>query len=506
MYRGKILDSWDEKQYNLLTFLHKNNFSATKEECLHTLNLNVSVLNNLIVSLESLASESGLFSISKQGRILTISIPFDKNLDDIFHYLLLSSIKYQIISELFHKETLHIPNIEQKLGISYSTFYRKLVEINVILAEFDIKIENKKLIGSELQIRHFFVEFYTMTRTWKSTSEQFSDKVVFDEIIKLNNQFQLELSDIAIGRIVAYLMIVKFRYLQKKVVPVSCISDWFFDDASFNRFVDSLVKSPLYEPGKLFMKKFFSAYGIVPKGDEPLALILFLMGKHILSDDSILYKDLIAVEAEADLMTYAMKNKLLDCFNDHQIISSNQQDELTYLLTQVTWHHCFFKGWIVTEDSQITPEQFEKVAALFDTDDFIADFFADHFPDVTHKIDVLDYYKSDLYQLILYFLKGNFPGLSIGVHIEGDLLMKRILTPMIIKRLNCLDFITASTLKKGVAYDLVVSNVNFPAIENQGKHFYLINHEFYSSDFQHIEEFISMIVNAATFSYNRDLK
>lgn len=506
MRREEILDSWDEKQYHLLVFLHKNNFSATKEDCLSALNLNISTFNKLINSLEELASSSSLFTLSKHGQVLSMRIPFDKNLDDIFHYLLLSSVKYQIISELFHKETLHIPDLEKKLGISYSTFYRKLDEINLILDEFGIKIENKLIVGSELQIRHFLVELYTMTRTWKLTSEQISDKSVFDLVIKLNEQFNLELSDIAIGRIVSYLMIVKFRYLQKKVSAIGS-SDWFFDDTSFEKFANAFARSPLYSPCSDYMDTFFSSYGIAAKENEPLALVIFLMGNHILADRSILYTDLISVEADAQPMTYFIKAKLLNCFIENEVISSDQQEELAYLLSQITWNHCFFKGWVTTEKSQMDQKEFENISRLFGAKDFITNFFTGYFPEIVHSIDLLNYFNSDLYQLTIYYLKGNYSGLSIGVHIEGSILMKKILTPMIVKRLNSLNFITASTFDKSSHYDLVISNVNFPAIEKQGKYFYLMNHEFYNGDLQLIEEFISKIIHEpATLTHNKDLK
>ena len=255
------------------------------------------------------------------------------------------------------------------------------------------------------------------------------------------------------------------------------------------------------------MDTFFSSYGIAAKENEPLALVIFLMGNHILADRSILYTDLISVEADAQPMTYFIKAKLLNCFIENEVISSDQQEELAYLLSQITWNHCFFKGWVTTEKSQMDQKEFENISRLFGAKDFITNFFTGYFPEIVHSVDLLNYLNSDLYQLTIYYLKGNYSGLSIGVHIEGSILMKKILTPMIVKRLNSLNFITASTFDKSSHYDLVISNVNFPAIEKQGKYFYLMNHEFYNGDFQLIEEFISKIIHEpATLTHNKDLK
>lgn len=505
MRREEILDSWDEKQYRLLLFLHKKNFSATKEDCSEALGTNTSTLNKLISSLEELAETSHLFTLTKQGNVVSIQVPFDKNLDDVFHYLLVSSVKYQIISELFHKKTISIPYLEKKLGISYATFYRKLDEINLLLAEFEIKIENKTIIGSEFQIRHFLVELYTMTRTWKLTSEQISDKSVFDQVAVLNKQLQLELSDISIGRIVSYLMIVKFRYLQKKVIPMNS-SKCFFDSVSFKRFFDAFEESSLYPLCKNYMDHFFSSYGIIPNKNEALGLLLFLMGNHILSDSSNTYKDILTIEANAQSMTLIIKSRLLDCFKESAIILPKQQQELSYLLSQIIWHHYLFKGWVTTENTLMDQQKVEKIIALFDAKDFITTFFIDYFPELDQNIRMLHYFNSDLYHLMIYYLKINYSGLSIGVHIEGNVLMKKILTPMIINRLNSLNYVTASIFDKQSTYDLVISNVNFPSIEKQGTYFYLINHEFYSGDLQMIENFVNMIIqNTATKPYSEAL-
>lgn len=46
------------------------------------------------------------------------------------------------------------------LQVSESSIFRRFKAINQLLAEFDVQIKNKNIIGEEKQIRYFFFHFF----------------------------------------------------------------------------------------------------------------------------------------------------------------------------------------------------------------------------------------------------------------------------------------------------------------------------------------------------------
>lgn len=69
------------------------------------------------------------------------------------------SIKFHMVQQLFHKNKINGGYFQQNYAISSATYYRKIVELNDLLNEFNLRIKRGKLIGEEKQIRFFFLIF-----------------------------------------------------------------------------------------------------------------------------------------------------------------------------------------------------------------------------------------------------------------------------------------------------------------------------------------------------------
>ena len=65
-----------------------------------------------------------------------------------------------MVQQLFHKNEINGGYFQQNYAISSATYYRKIVELNDLLNEFNLRIKRGKLVGEEKQIRFFFFNFF----------------------------------------------------------------------------------------------------------------------------------------------------------------------------------------------------------------------------------------------------------------------------------------------------------------------------------------------------------
>lgn len=69
-------------------------------------------------------------------------------------------MNYKLLRLLFLQGRLDATQVMLKFYISESSYYRRVRELNKVLAEFDLKIKNGLLIGKESQIRFFYFELF----------------------------------------------------------------------------------------------------------------------------------------------------------------------------------------------------------------------------------------------------------------------------------------------------------------------------------------------------------
>ncbi|WP_164506912.1 helix-turn-helix domain-containing protein [Lapidilactobacillus bayanensis] len=76
--------------------------------------------------------------------------PTSINSNYLYVIYLNETIQYQILLHLFDKSSYSVPNLAASLNISESTLFRQTNHLNKMLAEFNLKIKNGHLYGTEL--------------------------------------------------------------------------------------------------------------------------------------------------------------------------------------------------------------------------------------------------------------------------------------------------------------------------------------------------------------------
>lgn len=135
-----------------------------------------------------------------------------------------SALKFQILEHLLQHQEVTTVQLAQKLAVSESSLFRKIKELNGLLAEFELEIWQGKLIGEETQIRYFYFELFWYVHSFDSQPLPIDEKYVGLITRGLNMRFTKE----AQQRLSLWLRIMKarlkiatqsFQVLREKMAP-----------------------------------------------------------------------------------------------------------------------------------------------------------------------------------------------------------------------------------------------------------------------------------------------
>lgn len=96
-----------------------------------------------------------IFKITADQLLIAFSTDF--SYADLLRKYLLSAINVQILMYLLRHPKLNRIELSQQLNISEATYFRRLQHLNRLLAEFKLEINQGQLLGSELNIRYFYL-------------------------------------------------------------------------------------------------------------------------------------------------------------------------------------------------------------------------------------------------------------------------------------------------------------------------------------------------------------
>lgn len=167
-------------------------------------------LNQMNEQLEELGEEVSLEFDKKK---VYLKIPYHFNLQHILIHYLNQSINCKIIMYLSKHDGFSIPRLCHELIISEATLFRRLKDINHLIAEFEIQIKNAKFIGDELQIRYFLFEFYNHTLPIDVINYHPLDPSIILLIENLSKELKLPIEEKNMYHLYLWLLISKRREL-----------------------------------------------------------------------------------------------------------------------------------------------------------------------------------------------------------------------------------------------------------------------------------------------------
>lgn len=494
MFRNQFLDSWDEKTFSLLLFLNEHGTVSTKEACSKALGISPKTLTKAYDSLTEVATDTGFFELSSTHNQLQLNIYNDYNLTNIFYYLLQRSIKHTIVADLFRTNAINNVDLEETLGLSHATLYRKIDELNDLFSDFKLKASNKGLIGPELQIRHFYIDYLVTAFPYNAIFNNFYNENLDIASKKFEELFNTQLDIDSHVKLISYLSIIKKRY-DIGAVPNDLEKQYPFFENTLNynaqiKFLEDFRNSSLAIDFDEYMNFVGDLFEINLSKSESELFLLFVMGHNIFRTASKQFNQIKTLQTKSGSPLENIINEIQDKLHAFNIIDENNfilKNEITNYLTIICWNQAIFYGGVYMY-SDLSFNQLLNFKKFKDIRKYITHFFIDEYPEF--KSQELQNQRFIVNLLLIFLYSANNSSLSyqIGVVIKGDIMYRQLIQKQVINRINSLEYTYAEAFDSRKKYDLVISNVDLPLLRGNGADFYLLNNQFTHNDFNLLEQ------------------
>ncbi len=209
-----LLDKPEMIQVNIIQQLLDNGGKMNLKELEKQVKISSASLNKYLDLMNDLLKDfdANICLIIDKKKV-TLNIPYHFNMQHILIHYLNQSINCSIIMYLSKHDGFSISRLCQELMISEATLFRRLKDINRLIAEFEIQIKNAKFTGDELQIRYFLFEFYNHTLPIDVINYHPLDPSIVLLIENLADELELPIEDKNLYHLYLWLLISKRREL-----------------------------------------------------------------------------------------------------------------------------------------------------------------------------------------------------------------------------------------------------------------------------------------------------
>lgn len=498
MRKFDLLEKLEVYQIDLLMYMSSVGGTATKKELLDHLEISDYFLSKLIEGLMTSAKRSNdCFSIHTNKTAISIQTEPDFSLHSLYNEWVISAPKYKILEELLLFGAIDVARLCEKIGISHSTYFRKLNELNGLLDEFDLSIQNGVLVGSELQIRFFYVTFYLVTNSKHQLHFPTIDPRVYETVNSLQQVLGSKVSGLARKKLIFYLSLVKRRHAQKNISDYKEREPFFSnlsDIRTQKKFIRLLKSTDLFKKTNQALGVFLVYYSFKMSPNETVLLLLFMLGEEIIPATSQCLNELDTIEKNSGLLIHTLNTEFLKFMKKRyptSDLNEQQRSVLHYYLNATSYQQLIFKGTIEyygKTESSIWRENVhlntiaQFVCHLKTSDSKI---FTDHF---NHNALMTKYAHA-----ISFYEECTPTKISVGIFIEGDLLYKQKFTNWWTKYVELVPFAQAEPLADDQFYDLVISNVEYSTLKKRGKYFFFLNNYCEKQDIADLDQFLTTI-------------
>lgn len=268
---------------------------------------------------------------------------------ELYYFFLKDAVNYRILMCLFQHGTYDINRFADELLLSKATFFRRVTKLNELLAEFEIKIKNAQLVGTEAQIRIFYYQLFWQGVPLQNNQLILQDTSLTPLINHLEKKLDLRLSREARLKAQLWIFITKMRLK----------NTW---GKTLTYWEPPLPFKPMNDKLKEFrhiLFRYFSRYAL-SWNEEENALFYYTTISNL--QTSITSKDfeeaLWGLRNHSPLAYKLGRNflALLGQSLDVNALSGSCREELLYALYQIHYRVLYFKGTITV----VSPEELER--------------------------------------------------------------------------------------------------------------------------------------------------
>lgn len=211
--------------------------------------------------------------VSYDGQSISLTMSDDYSLQHIYQFFLNQSVKVELIRFLFKHQEFSITQLTEELAISDSSLFRKIKELNGYLKEFGIKIRNGQFHGEELQIRHFYFQFFSHIENKEALVASDADQQVTQVVQAVEGFLNITIESANRQRLNTWMLISKNRVSSKEK-----------QYAYLREQMQPYLEDPLYQKMRIMVLRYFSRYSIEIDEEEAMLHFAFLLAFPILNE------------------------------------------------------------------------------------------------------------------------------------------------------------------------------------------------------------------------------
>lgn len=496
MYVRELLNKWDQKIIQFIVSLRQNGYRLSKKEITQELSLTRPTLIKLVKDINSIFCALEGYKLVVENDYYILEMSLENNLRDLFIYLLGDSRKYQIIREIFKKTTINVNYFCDMYQISRHTYYSELKELNALLTEFNLKVTDNRLKGSEMQIRYFYASLFSKTYE-KEIIDPIAQEYLSPHFIEdFAKSFQVDLGHSSYYELGLYFYITTKRYERKenqKVVLEDGFANRTYALKNRNLFIQQLVNSAVIDELNDIVKRNYTRYHWLNHKNEQVFLLFFLMGHYVSSTHSLLYEEIVKIERNSN--NYS--EEVIDFFLKH---SGNHRDadlikSTRYNLSKVLWKQLIFAGNISKEHDTYSGDYKSDLCPQ------AVNFFEELRRTLSNQFKGIEYKNGNNKELLVNFginysilIKQKKKKFDVGLFFEGNPGVVRATMDYYLTELNKYSYITAAKWQEGEEYDLVVTNSEILNFEKRNEKVFYIS---LSEPSFNIKKIISLAVDSS---------
>ncbi|MGX6971092.1 helix-turn-helix domain-containing protein [Vagococcus bubulae] len=477
----ELLEKKEAKQLMLLKHLLLKDSMSQISTLAKELDITKSSLETYIADLVWINDEyKGLATLTYDGYLVSLELAPSFSLEMIELNLYKQSIKYQILTYLYHHFDYSTAALTTRIGISESTLFRKIKELNSLLKEFGLTIWQGKLIGEESQIRYFYYCFYWYLDNYAQKEISFKQKALIHAIERgLNISFSEE----NMKRVNLWLIISKKRI--SYATPI---------------YTELKEKIAPYERDYLFLElksivlRLLGHYAVEVDEEEAMIHFSFLMSFQSLSQqDYYQYAILRSKFTPVGLVdTYILESLIL--YYAPLKLSHQLESQVNYYLSRIHSRLYFFKGMleVLSRKYILDTEKEWSGHVIYPLVDTLFDSVEGDYLGLSKEYNesLIAYSKLQYLHVIALIDSHINKSVKIGVKLLLEDVYQEVSTTRLIKEINGLNGVSCSEYKDNESFDLVITNKPLSYINTE---IYLLSELGTNYDMVHITKLIREI-------------
>ncbi|MGG5317082.1 helix-turn-helix domain-containing protein [Enterococcus sp. AZ072] len=443
----QLLDKKEQLQLLILRqlILQGGQFSAT--ELRKEVGLSRNAFEQYVSDLEYVCQISKIpLRLFYEGTDLVLHIPPEHNLNDIVELFVADSINYQILDFLLRHKEFTIVQLVNELMISESSVFRKIKELNRLLAEFGLQIKNGQFLGEEAQIRYFYNQVYSflpkrMPEYMQITPENQNFIRALEQVLETHFSWE------AAYKICRWMGITRKRLTAKKTKTKKT-----------QKLMTPYLENVLYQKIDHVVTLYFSRTSLEVTKSESLIFYEFFVSNYMLDEDEAYRFELFrSKKLPTAVVDVYVRETLLLHYRPRRL-PIDMEKKIGYHLAQIHNEIYFFQGKIehYQRDQMLNKEKHLLGSALSQLLDQLTDLALQQLNQTFDSENTLHLYLAQNYASVLsmidFYLLDN---LQIGLDLTGS--WKEPLYQLLISDLRPIIGIQIEVYQANRSYDLILT-------------------------------------------------